>query len=224
MKKNKIAIAILAVSAALASPHAVAQFGGLISALVGGGGSSSAPNPDEFLKSALTAEKLMNNSVVLMATSLSTKEKSAELVAARAAANAMTDPAEKQAKKLEVQKSEQAALAQALADSNVDQKVKAMDVKQKGELAAASFNFMLALLQDKALVGQASSLISSISSNPMNLTKIGSIKDVASSLGNQISDASKVAGKMPAIFSAVGIQPPTSKDEKPKEMKQVEGE
>ena len=60
MKKNKIAIAILAVSAALASPHAVAQFGGLISAL-GGGGSSSAPNPDEFLKSALTAEKLMNN-------------------------------------------------------------------------------------------------------------------------------------------------------------------
>jgi hypothetical protein len=223
IKKHSITAAI-AIAAALAAPHAMAQFGGL-SKLVGGGSSStSSIDPDAFLASAKTAEKLMINSVTLLSQSLASKEKAAGLKAERAAASAITDPAERQAKLLEVQKNELAAANEATGSAKIEDQIKGMDASRKADLASAAFNFALAFLQDKALMEQSSSLISSISSNPMQLAKLGSIKDVGSSLANQVSAASSIVGKMPKIFSAVGIEAPTSKDAKPKTVAQVSGE
>jgi len=163
----------------------------------------------------------MNNSVTLLSNSLISKEALAGLAAKRKAANEITDPAEKEAKLTEVKKSRDALLNESLSKASIDSEIKKMDDKQRGDLGSAAFNFMLALLQDKALIDQSKGLISSMSTNPAALTKIGSIKDAVSSLSKQLSDASSVAGKMPSIFSAVGVKAPASKDEKPKVVAEV---
>jgi hypothetical protein len=85
-------------------------------------------------------------------------------------------------------------------------------------LGASAFNFTLALLQDKALIDQSKSIIASMSGNPMQLAKLAPIRDTATSLTNQISIGSQIAGKMPDIFKAVGVKAPTSKDDKPKQV------
>lgn len=224
MKKQVLAIVVASALGVLATP-ASAQFGKLMGGMGGGSSSASASvNPEDFVKSALTAEKLMNNSVTLLAASLSSKEKAAEFEAQRKAANAITDAAEKQAKLTELRKSEAAAVNEAVNNANAEANIKKMGGQQRDTLIAASYNFMLALLQDKALLEQGQGLVSSLSSNPMNISKLGGVKNVISSLTNQVSAASGIAGKMPAIFTAVGVKAPASKDEKPKQMAQVEGE
>ncbi len=166
----------------------------------------------------------MKNSVAMLVQSLASKEKSAGIEAARKAAGAITDTKEKEAKETEVNKNADALLNETLNSDKLKDDIKKMDAEKKKQLGASAFNFSLALLQDKALSEQASGLISSLSSNPMNMSKLGSVKDVASSLSNQISSASKIATKMPAIFTAVGVTAPTSKDEKPKAVAQAAGD
>jgi hypothetical protein len=221
---QKIITAFLAASLSAVSVPAMAQFGKLGSLLGGGSVKSVAADPDAFLSSALAAEKLMNNSVTLLSNSLTSKKDSAGLAAQRKAANEITDPAEKNAKLTEVKKSELALLNESLDKASIDSTIKEMDEKQRGDLGSAAFNFMLALLLDKDLIDQSKGLISSMSTNPAALTKIGSIKDAVSSLSKQVSDASSIAGKMPSIFSAVGVKAPASKDEKPKDVRQVTDE
>lgn len=223
MKKQVLAVVVASALGVLATP-ASAQFGKMLGGL--GGSSSSAPaaDPQEFIKSAQSAEKLMNTSLALLASSLSNKEKAAELEAQRKAANAITDAAEKQAKLTELRKSEAAAVNEALNNANTEASIKKMSGQQRDTLAAAAYNFMLALMQDKALVEQGQGLVTSLSSNPMNLSKLGGVKDAISSLTNQVSAAGSIAGKMPAIFTAVGVKAPASKDEKPKQVAQVVGE
>lgn len=223
MKKQVLAIVVASAFGLMTTP-ASAQFGKLIGGLGGGSTASASANPEDFVKTALAAEKLMNNSVALLAVSLSSKEKAAELEAQRKAANANTDPAEKKAKLTELNKSQQAALNEALSNANMEANIKKMDGQQRDTLAAAAFNFMLALLQDKALLEQGQGLVTSLSSNPMNISKLGDVKNVISSLSNQVSDASSIAEKMPAIFSAVGVKAPASKDEKPKVITQRQEE
>lgn len=220
-RRNLIA-AIAITSGTLVAAPAYAQFGSLLGMAKPGSGTASA-DPEAFLKSAQAAEKLMNNSVVLLARGLSSKEEAAKMEANRNAANALTDPAERQAKKLEVDKTEKAVINEKLSSAGTEEVLKNLNADQKAQVAAASFNFMLALLQDKALVEQATGLISSMSGNPMNLSKLGGIKDAAASLKQQIADASVFADKMPKVFAAVGVSAPVSKDDKPKEMNQVAG-
>lgn len=224
--KAKTCIAIFSLGAALCAPAAMA-FG--LGDLVGGGkpaaaSSASAGDPDAFLKLALDAEKLMNNSLALMVTSLVSKDKQAALADQKMAANAITDDKEKEAKQAEWHKSELAAIQEATSNKQFDADVNNLDAKKKAELGASAFNFMLALLKDKDLVGQVSGLISSLSSNPMNLFKVGSIKDASVSLSNQMSDASQVAGKMPDIFKAVQVTAPTSASEKAKDVESTKEE
>jgi hypothetical protein len=192
--------------------------------LVPGAQSSAAGDPDSFLKSAAFAEGLMKNSVGLMARSLASKEKAAEFAAAQKAANTITDPAEKQAKLADIDKAEMASLNEALSNEKFKADIQKMDSSRKVDLGASAYNFALALLQDKALIEQSKGLIAGLASNPMNLSKVGSLKEAASSLSNQFSSASSIAGKMPEVFSAVGIQAPTSKDDKPKAVAQVQGD
>lgn len=220
MKMRLATILIASTLSAIATP-AMAQFGSLLG---GSSNSSSSVTPEAFVSSAFAAEKLMNNSVTLLSRSLSSKEKAAELEAQRKAATEITNPEEKKAKLTEVQKSEMASLNEAMANSKFEADVKQMSGKQREDLGAAAFNFMLALLQDKALLEQGKGLVSSLSSNPMNITKVGGIKDAIGSLSNQISAASNIAGKMPSIFTAVGVKAPASKDEKPKVMAEVAGD
>lgn len=221
-QKSKLVIALLAISATFAAPQASAL--GLGNLIGGGAASASAGDPDAFVKSAVAAEKLMNNSVSLLVRSLASKEKSAEFEAAQKAANALTDPAEKQAKLAEVQKDELALLNEKMSDSKFKSDIKKLDGKQREDLGNAAFNFALALLQDKALVEQSQSLVSGLAANPMNLTKLAGVKNAVGSLSNQMTAVAQIAGKMPDIFGAVGVKAPASKDDKPKLVAQVAGD
>ncbi|WNO03390.1 hypothetical protein [Rhodoferax mekongensis] len=222
-RRNLIA-ALAITSGSLVTTSAYAQFGALLGMGSKPSGGAASADPEAFLKSAQAAEKLMKNSAALLAQGLTSKEKAAELEAGRKAANAATDPAEKNALSQDVSKKEASALNEAMNNANIGEAVKNLNADQKALVAAASFNFMLALLQDKALVEQATGLISSMSGNPMNLSKLGGIKDAAASLKQQIAEASVFADKMPKIFAAVGVTAPITKDDKPKEMKQVVGD
>ncbi|NDU93219.1 MAG: hypothetical protein G3I10_11580 [Ferrovum sp.] len=124
------------------------------------------------------------------------------------AANAITDPAERRVRLTEVKKSEQAVLNKALSDDAFKVEIQKMDSRKKEELGAAAFNFALAFLREKALMEQSS---------------LGSGKESVSSVSNLVSSASAIAGKMPDIFSAVGMSGPVSKDEKPKITTAVSG-
>lgn len=218
----KLNAAVVAVVVALGAPNAMAQFGGLLNKVVAPAGSST--DPDAFIKTALIAEKLMNNSVSLLANSLVSKEKAAEFDAARKAASTTINPEDKQAKLNEVRQSEMAVVNEALNNQKLKDDIKKMDSKQREDLGNAAFNFALALLQDKALMEQSGSLIASVSTNPMHLSKLAGLKDVAGSVANQVSAASSIATKMPDIFSTVGVKAPASKDEKPKATKEVAGD
>ena len=222
MKKHLATILIASTFGALATP-AMAQLGGFLNAS-NSSNATSTVSPEVFVTSAQQAEKMMNNSVALLSRSLISNEQVADLEAQRKAASEITDPAEKAAKLTEIRKTELASLNEAVANSKFESNIKKMASKQREDFAAASFNFMLALLQDKALVEQGKGLVSSLSSNPMNVSKLGGVKDAVTSMGNQISAASNIAGKMPAVFTAVGVKAPASKDDKPKEVAQVSGE
>jgi hypothetical protein len=222
--KLKDATLALALACASILPQAHAQFGNLLSAAIGGGGKTAAGDPEAFLKTALVAEKLMNNSVAAMTRALVSKDKAAEFDAARQAATAVADPKEREAKLADVRKSEAAALNEATSNANFKSQIAQADGKKKEELGNAAYNFMLAVLQDKALLEQATGLVSSLAANPMNLAKLGSVKDVASSLSNQLAASANLVSKMPEVFSAVGVKVPASKDEKPKTMAEVVGD
>jgi len=223
-QKTKLLIALIALGVFSYAPQAISFGLGDIGVGSKTTSASTGGDPDAFIKTAASAEKLMNESVTHLVKSLASKKESADIEATMKAANTTTDAKEKQAKETEVKKSQDAALNEALNSADLKDKIKKMDSKQREALGASAFNFSLALLQDKSLSDQASGLISSMSSNPMNATKLASVKDVASSVSNQISSASKIAGKMPDIFTAVGVKAPATKDDKPMVIVQTDKE
>jgi hypothetical protein len=187
-------------------------------------GAQASGDPDAFIRSAAVAESLMGNALTAMVTSLASKDKAAEYEASMKAASALTDPAEKQAKTEEVQKSAVALLNETTSNEAYQGKINKMSAAQKTQLASAAYNFSLALLQDKALVGQSQGLIASIGANPLNATKLLNVKSSAASLSNQLALGGQLLGKMPAIFKAVDVKAPASADAKPMELKQVAGD
>jgi hypothetical protein len=213
---STLALAALSLCAATSS-HALG-LGDLVGGINASAGSAAPVDPDSFIKSAAGAEKLMGNSLQLLSRSLLSKEKSAQFDAAITSATKLTDPGERQAKTLEAQKDAVAALNEQTSSDSLKADIDKLNTAQRAQLGASAFNFTLALLQDKALIDQSKSIIASMSGNPMQLAKLAPIRDTATSLTNQISIGSQIAGKMPDIFKAVGVKAPTSKDDKPKQV------
>lgn len=180
---------------------------------------AGAIDPDTFLQTAKDAEGLLGQSLSSMSKALLSKEKVAALKAQQQAADATTDPKEKEAKNLEVIKSESAQVNEATSDAGFKGNVDKMDSEKKAALGDSAYNFMLGVLKQGVLQGQSRGLISGMSSNPANLGKLGSVKDAALSIGNQLSITTALASKMPAVFSTVGVKAPASADEKPKVVK-----
>lgn len=211
------ALALASLSLCVLPSHAFG-LGGLVGGAKPAAAAGAPADPDGFIKAAAGAEKLMGNSLQYLSNSLLAKERSAEFNARLESAAKLTDANERQAKTLEAQKDAVAALNEQTSGDKLKSDIDKLGTAQRAQLAASAFNFSLALLQDKALIEQSKALIASMSGNPMQLAKLGSIKDSASSLSNQLTLGSQIAGKMPDIFKAVGIAAPTSKDDKPKQV------
>lgn len=215
MKLRTSVQAIAAVLIIGTTTTASAGLGGLGS-LLPGKSNTAAVDIDGFLKNAAAAEALMRTSLDQMATSLSTKEDIAKIEALKKQAAEKTDTKEKEAIYLEIAKSQAADLNKLDFDKVANEDVKKMDSKQKQKLAGAAANFVLAALKDKELLGQSGTVLSSLGSNPANLSKAGTVKDVAGSLKNQMELAGSLATKVPKVFSAVGVKnPPTKASDEP---------
>jgi len=216
----KLRTSVQAIAAALIVGAAATAHAGLpgLSSLPGMGSTSSsntAVDVDGFLKNASSAEALMRTSLDHMTSSLAAKEDIAKIEALKKQASEKTDSKEKEAIDLEIAKSQAAVLNSIDFDKVAKEDVKKMDAKQKQKLAGAAVNFVLAALKDKELLGQSSSMLSSLGSNPANLSKIGTVKDVAGSLKNQLELAGVLATKVPKVFTAVGVKNPPTKASDP---------
>jgi hypothetical protein len=181
-----------------------------------GKSSGGAIDPDTFLQTAKDAEGLLGQSLSSMSKALLSKEQVAALKAQQQAADATTDPKEKEAKNLDIMKSQAAQVNEAASDAGFKSSVDKMDSEKKAQLGNSAYNFTLGVLKQGVLQGQSKGLISGMSSNPAYLAKLGTVKDAASSINNQLSITSTLASKMPAVFSTVGVKAPASADEKPK--------
>jgi hypothetical protein len=187
-----------------------AQLGGF--SLPGAAKTSAASvDPDGFIKNALAAELLMRSSLDQMVESLATKEEVAKIDALKKQAAEKTDSKEKGVIEQEILKTEAALLNAKDFDKLATDDVKKMDAKQKKKLGAAAYNFVLAVLKDKDLLAQSTSLISGMGSNPAHMSKLGSVKDAAASLKTQSELAATLATKVPKVFSAVGVKTPPAK-------------
>lgn len=215
----KIRTSVQAVAVVLmlgAATTASAGLGSLTSLIPGAQKGAATVDVDGFLKNAGIAEALMRTSLDQLATSLASKEQIAQIDALKKQATEKTDSKEKGLLELEVAKSQAAALNSLDFDKVANEDVKKMDAKQKQKLAGAATNFVLAALKDKELISQSSTVMSSLASNPANLSKLGTVKDAASSLKNQLELAGTLATKVPKVFTAVGIKnPPTKASDEP---------
>jgi hypothetical protein len=214
----KLRTSVQAIAATLiigVATTAHAGLGGLTSLLPGKSGNATV-DVDSFLKNATAAEALMRASLDQMATSLATKEEIAKIDALKKQAAEKTDTKEKEAIDQEIAKSQAALLNSRDFDKVANEDVKKMDSKQKQKLAGAATNFVLAALQDKELLSQSSTVLTGLAGNPANLSKLGTVKDAASSLKNQLELAGSLATKVPKVFSAVGVKnPPTKASDAP---------
>jgi hypothetical protein len=214
MKVQAAAVALM-LGTSLAAHAQLGSLAGLFGKATAGG----AVDIDGYLKNAISAEMLMRDSLDQMAASLASKEELANIEALKKQAAEKTDSKEKAAIEQDIVKSEAALLNTKDFDKIANEDAKKMDATQKKRLAAASYNFMLAALKDKELMGQSQGVISSLISSPANLSKLGAVKDTAFSLKSQLELASSLATKVPKVFAAVGVKnPPTKASDAPVEI------
>lgn len=214
----KLRTSVHAIAAALIIGASATAAAGLpsLGSLMPGQSSGAAVDVDGFLKNAGVAEALMRTSLDHMATSLATKEEIAQIDALKKQAAEKTDAKEKGAIEQEISKSQAALLNSRDFDKVANEDVKKMDVKQKQKLAGAATNFVLAVLKDKELLSQSSGVLSGLAGNPANISKLGTVKDAAGSVKNQLELAASLATKVPKVFSAVGVKnPPTKASDAP---------
>ena len=215
MKKITL-IATLVMTALLTPLAANAQFG----ALLGGGtktdSKTAAPDPEVFLKTAAEADGLVRKSADTLFLAVATKDQIDAQADTLKAANAITNAGEKEAAVKKAQDDQQAQLAKVDWSAKSTEIGKTMDAKKKEQIGASIYNFVLGMLKDKELVSQGQGLISSLSSNPMALGKLGKVKDVMSSLTGQMGNIGTIASGIQKLSSVVGLKAlPASASDKP---------
>jgi len=203
-------IVLAAAMAAAIAPQASAIDFGLPKIGKQGSGNADA-DIKNFLQTADDARKLTGQSAFSLGQALLTKADMEAADAALAAANAITDPKEKEAAKAKVVTDVQAQLAKVDYDAAAKEIAKSNDKKKTALIGNSMYNFVLGLLKDKELANRGSALASSAASNPMLLTKVGDVKDVLASLSSQMGDMGKIAVGLQKMASTIKSVPlPTS--------------
>jgi hypothetical protein len=206
MKRHMCVLALALAVAISGSESAQAQIGGFSLPGTKKPAAAGAVDPDTYLKNARDAEGLMSTSLDQMSSVVLAKEQMANIEALKKQAAETTDPKEKEALQQQVASSEAADLNQVDYDKYASDQEQKLSAQQKQNLAASSFNFLLAVLKDQQLSGQSKGVMDSLSGNPTALSKLGAVKDSAASIGSQLQMSSSLAGKMPKVFSAVGVK------------------
>jgi hypothetical protein len=228
MKKTSVLLGTLfaTILAMDVSPVLAFGIGNLTAAIPGVGGSSagavSAGDIDGFIKTAQDADQMIGSASRYIFAAVSSKEEVAAQEAKLAAANGIADPAEKAAALNKIRDDEATSLQKSLASQEVQDKIQNMNKAQTASFSNAAFTFMLGVLKDKQLADGSSALISGVGKNPMLVSRLPELKDVASSVSSQASNTAKIGEGLARLSSAGKIAAlPTSASEKAKPVDQI---
>lgn len=243
LKLKKLLVLVSTAALIVLAPlSANAQFGGLLGGaksnskasadnaplggLLGGGGlfgdsksnaKTSAGDVDAFLKTADEADGLIRQSSDALFKAVATKEELDAHADKMKAANEVADPKEKEAALKKAEDDQQAQLAKVDFAAKAVEAKTSMDAKQQAQTGAAIYNFTLGMLKDMELLERGQGVVSSISGNPMAITKVLKVKDVLSSLSSQMSNISTIAAGVQKMSSVVKLDAlPTKSSDQPK--------
>ncbi|HVI31036.1 hypothetical protein [Phenylobacterium sp.] len=222
MKKHfAAALAVIAISGAAAP--ATAQIGALKARVPGlGGGAAAAPGDiDSFLATTQQAEQLTRVSAISLLEAVSSKEEATRLRDLLKAAEAKSDPKEREAALRQVT----ADAAAQLAAVDFSAKSKELEAKateaERRKIGVAVYNLALAILMDKQAVDQGRGLLQSAGANPMAMAsgggKLLKVKDAAGAISGQMGNLARISAGLPKLMSVGKLAAlPTSTTDAPR--------
>ena len=185
---------------AAASVPAFAQFGGML----GGGKSAGGGNFDADLKSfmekSFSIEATASKAGLAIVAAFASEQKRAEYQSMFSDVGKTTDPKEAGATFQKVQETATAEIKKLAESQDLETQTKNLSAEKQKQLAKGVGNYLLAVLKAKDILSSGQSLMSSVSSNPMNITKAAPVKDALSRLGNA---ASLAGNSLPKLVKAL---------------------
>jgi len=190
----------------------------------GGGGSEAAGDIDAKVKAftdrSVVTNKLVGLSLLSIERAYATDEERAGLTEKMKALNSATDPKEINAQVTEIQKTDGAKVEELAKAKDTEEKTKKLDAKKQKEVAVGVGNFILAGLQAIKLTQDGQAIVSSIGSNPMNITKVIPVKDALPILADAASTSTKVMSGFTKVLKGANVQvAPVTAESKPAEVK-----
>jgi len=187
-------------------------------ALTGQKDTKAAPvDVDGFLNSAQQASTLISNSKDMLWKATANADDIAQLDAQRKAANDIADPKEKASKLQQIQASQDTQLAVALDDKSKQAQLTSAKGDKQKNINGAIYNFVLGSLKDTQLLGQGKDLVKGLAGNPANISKLGQVNGIVSSLAGQVDTMTKITGSITKLATTAKIELPKSAADVPKD-------
>lgn len=189
-----IRTAIVVAACLMAASTANAQLGGL-GGMLGGNKASAGASGDvaadvnTFVNKSAALSMLSGRAVMAINAAFASDTELAEKRAKIASFANITNPKEQLAKFEEVYKSEKAEAQGRLDSGEMEKRMGTLSEEKKKMIGAALLNFGIGTLQAAELTKSGQALIQSASGNPMNLTKLGPVKDALPLLGKVAGDS-----------------------------------
>lgn len=201
--------AAMATSGYASSAHA--QLGGLRKLAPGGGQPQAmAGDPDAFLSETLQTTKLVWSAASLLAHAVNEDGKQEEARAQLAAIQGASSLRELQAQKASFEANVATVNANAADAAVLQAKYDNASANQRTLMLNAAYNFTIGMMRNVELGQQAPSLISGLQSNPMLVTKLGSLRSAAGLLGDQVQATRTMIGPMRTLLSRGGVEVPAN--------------
>ncbi|SJM62020.1 hypothetical protein FM111_08660 [Brevundimonas diminuta 3F5N] len=201
--------AALATSGYASSAHA--QLGGLRKLAPGGGQpQATAGDPDAFLSETLETTKLVWSAATLLAHAVDEDGKQEEARAQLAAIQGASSLRELQAQKASFEANVATVNANAQDAAALQAKYDNASANQRTLMLNAAYNFTIGMMRNVELGQQAPTLISGLQSNPMQATKLGSLRAAAGLLGDQVQATRSMVGPMRTLLSRGGVEVPAN--------------
>jgi len=201
--------AAMATSGYASSAHA--QLGGLRKLVPGGGQpQAAAGDPDAFLSETLETTKLVWSAASLLAHAVNEDGKQEEARAQLAAIQGASSLRELQAQKASFEANVATVNANAADAAALQAKYDNASASQRTLMLNAAYNFTIGMMRNVELGQQAPSLISGLQSNPMLVTKLGSLRSAAGLLGDQVQATRTMIGPMRTLLSRGGVEVPAN--------------
>lgn len=198
MKNTRRSLVLGALTAV--SVPAFAQFGGLLGAGKSSGGGNFDADLKNFMDKSFRVEMTASKASLAIASAYATEEERAKLQSLFNDVSKQTDPKEAGAKFQAVKETADAKIKELAAAKSLENDTKNLSAEKQQLLAKGVSNYLLAVFQGKDVISSGQGLMSSVSSNPMNITKAVPAKDALSRLG---SAASLAGSSIPKLIGAL---------------------